>query len=220
MFDDVFTTDSAMVLFEVLIKLGLGAVLGGAIGYERELSGRPAGIRTHMLMVIGVVIFSEVSKGFAGSGDPSRIAAQVVTGVGFLGAGTILRMGVEIKGLTTAASLWAAAAIGMAISAGGGYILAAVLGTIFTLVTLAYVAKLERKLVPYAHPVSMQVELSGSDRIAPLIDAIHETGAKTKGVRVVSSEPLHLQVDVLGDNDKCMEAVARTEGVQAASWID
>ncbi|HXH60720.1 MAG TPA: MgtC/SapB family protein, partial [Fimbriimonadaceae bacterium] len=86
-FSGLFTSGSLAIVMNVLAKLGLGALLGGAIGFERERSGRPAGIRTHMLLVIGVVLFSEVSKYFGGP-DQARIAAQIVTGVGFLGAGT------------------------------------------------------------------------------------------------------------------------------------
>jgi putative Mg2+ transporter-C (MgtC) family protein len=216
---NVFEPASFEVMLAVLIKLGIGALLGGAIGYERELSGRPAGIRTHMLLVLGVVLFSEVSKAFGGQ-DESRIAAQIVTGVGFLGAGTILRMGIEIKGLTSAASLWAAAAIGMAISVGGGFILVAVIGTAFTLVTLAYISTLERKLVPYASPMTMQVELTDHSRIPALLEAVTSAGGKTKGMRIVSTNPLHIQLDLTGEHDKCMEAIARTDGVEACSWMD
>lgn len=220
MFDNVFTPESTNLMLEILIKLGIGVALGGAIGYERELSGRPAGIRTHMLLVLGVVLISEVSKGFAPGGDPSRIAAQIVTGVGFLGAGTILRMGIEIKGLTSAASLWAAAAIGMAVSTGGAYMLVAVVGTVFALITLAYISKIEKKLVPYAHPMALQVELDDRTKIASLLETIQGTGAKIKGMRVVTSDPLHLQVDIMGDQDRCMEAVAKSPGVQATGWMD
>ena len=90
-FDGAFDVKTAGIAIDVLIKLGIGAAIGGAIGYEREFHGRPAGIRTHMLMVLGVVLFCEVSKAFAPN-DQARIAAQIVTGVGFLGAGTILRL--------------------------------------------------------------------------------------------------------------------------------
>jgi putative Mg2+ transporter-C (MgtC) family protein len=172
-----------------------------------------------MLLVLGVVLFSEVSKGFGGP-DSSRIAAQIVTGVGFLGAGTILRMGIEIKGLTSAASLWAASAIGMAVSTGGGYILVAVLGTLLTLVTLAYISKLEKRLVPYAHAVAMQVELDDAGRIAALLESVNAAGGRVKGMRIVTQDPLHVQLDVTGDHDKCMEAVAKTQGVQATGWMD
>lgn len=215
----IFDQAAFSVLGVVLAKLGIGALLGAAIGYERELHGRPAGIRTHMLLVLGVVLFSEVSKGFGGV-DGSRIAAQIVTGVGFLGAGTILRMGMEIKGLTSAASLWAAAAIGMAVSTGGGYILVAATATVLTLVTLAYVSKIERKLVPYSHPLTLLVEMGDAARMGAMLEALQSAGGKVKGIRIVTSDPLHVQIDLMGDQDLCMGAIARTPGVQASSWLE
>lgn len=119
--------------FEIAFKLLLAGILGGIIGYERQSSHRPAGLRTHILVCIGaalVMITSEyifeMYKGRANL-DPARLGAQVISGIGFLGAGTILREGATIKGLTTAAGLWAVSCIGLAIGAGfyfGGIITA------------------------------------------------------------------------------------------------
>jgi len=123
---------------ELLARLLLAAVLGGAIGAERELNDQPAGLRTHMLLTIGACLFTLVSAyGFGGRTDPSRIAAQIVTGIGFLGGGAIVRHGLTVKGVTTAASIWATASVGVAIGAGsyvlgtGGAVL--VVGTLFGL---------------------------------------------------------------------------------------
>ena len=108
---------------DTLLRVAVAAALGGAIGLERELDEKAAGLRTHMLVSIGSALFTLVGAyGFAGyasgSVDPSRIAAQIVTGIGFLGAGAIIRQGLAIRGLTTAATLWVVAAIGMACGAG------------------------------------------------------------------------------------------------------
>ena len=120
---------------ELLARLLLAAVLGGAIGAERELNDQPAGLRTHMLLTIGACLFTLVSAyGFGGSTDPSRLAAQVVTGIGFLGGGAIVRHGLTVKGLTTAASIWATASVGVAVGA-GQYVLA-VGGAVLVSVTL------------------------------------------------------------------------------------
>jgi len=124
---------------ELLGRLLLAAVLGGAIGAERELNDQAAGLRTHMLLTIGACLFTLVSAyGFGGPGtDPSRLAAQIVTGIGFLGGGAIVRHGLTVKGLTTAASIWATASVGVAVGAGsyvlgvGGAVL--VVGTLFGL---------------------------------------------------------------------------------------
>ena len=107
--------------FELLGRLLLAAVLGGAIGAERELNDQAAGLRTHMLLTIGACLFTLVSAyGFGGGvgTDPSRLAAQIVTGIGFLGGGAIVRHGLTVKGLTTAASIWATASVGVAVGAG------------------------------------------------------------------------------------------------------
>jgi putative Mg2+ transporter-C (MgtC) family protein len=129
---------------EELLRVAVAAVLGGAVGLERELREREAGFRTHMLVAVGSALFTLVSAyGFrdflvhGGSvvrADPTRIAAQIVTGIGFLGAGAIIRQGLSIRGLTTAATLWVVAAIGLA--AGAGYYSAAVITTLVALFSL------------------------------------------------------------------------------------
>jgi putative Mg2+ transporter-C (MgtC) family protein len=103
---------------ELLVQLLLATLLGGAIGMERELSGKPAGLRTNILICVGSTLFTVLSvKLSAGIGDPGRIAAQVLTGVGFIGAGTILHTRGSVTGLTSAATIWVVAAIGMALGA-------------------------------------------------------------------------------------------------------
>src|SRR5205823_6218551 len=129
---------------ELLGRVALAAVLGAAIGLERELREREAGLRTHLLVSVGSALFTLVSAygfhAFLASGqnvvraDPSRIAAQIVTGIGFLGAGAIIRQGLSVRGLTTAATLWLVAAIGMA--SGAGYYSAALIATAGALLTL------------------------------------------------------------------------------------
>ncbi|MBP7793008.1 MAG: MgtC/SapB family protein [Candidatus Goldbacteria bacterium] len=107
---------------EILEKVGLIILLSGVIGLDREMRHKPAGIKTHMLVGMGSTIFMLVSiyiyLKYKGTTDPGRIAAQVVTGIGFLGAGTIIQSGGSVVGLTTAASLWAVAGIGLAVGCG------------------------------------------------------------------------------------------------------
>jgi putative Mg2+ transporter-C (MgtC) family protein len=119
---------------EIALRLLLAVVLGGAIGIEREKTGKPAGLRTHMLICIGATLFTLVSVyGFQGSVDASRVAAGVVTGVGFIGAGAIIFRSQEgyITGLTTAASIWVVAGIGVAV--GSGLYIASVVATAIVL---------------------------------------------------------------------------------------
>jgi putative Mg2+ transporter-C (MgtC) family protein len=129
----------------VLLQIGVAAALGAAIGLERELSAQPAGLRTHMLVSIGAALFTLAGVGFVGS-DPTRIAAQVVTGIGFLGGGAILREGATVRGLTTAASLWVTAAIGLAVGLQRWW--AAVFATALGLVILGLLRHFEREVIP------------------------------------------------------------------------
>ncbi|KJS23453.1 MAG: methyltransferase [Clostridiaceae bacterium BRH_c20a] len=132
---------------EIIIRLVLSAVLGGIIGLEREALNKSAGFRTHTLVSVGSCLIMIVSISiylqFAESTniDPGRIAAQVVSGIGFLGAGTIMRSGGNVKGLTTAATLWVVAGIGLAV--GSGAYLAALITTLIVYISLVYLSKLE-----------------------------------------------------------------------------
>ena len=126
-------------------RLALAAVLGMAIGIERTYRAKTAGIRTHFLVALGSALFMIVSRyGFGGTGDPGRVAAQIVSGIGFLGAGTIIMQKHVIHGLTTAAGMWVAAGIGMA-AAAGLYALA-IVSTALTLVGLEVLGRLNRYL--------------------------------------------------------------------------
>lgn len=208
------------LVLTVLLKLGLGVLLGGLIGYERELHGRPAGIRTHMLVVLGVILFAEVSKAF-GSGDPGRIAAQIVTGIGFLGAGTILRFGAEVRGLTTAASLWAVAGIGMAVSAGGPFLVIAMAASVLTLITLSVVTSIERRLVPTAHPRTLEVKFADSSALQALMAELAKSGCNVRSVRISGSGPdstAHFTFH--SDSEDPMAAAASVKGVTESTWTD
>ena len=136
---------------DLAVRLLVAAGLGAAVGAEREIHNHPAGIRTHMLVALGSGLFTLMSiYGFLGVGDgtapvdPTRIAAQIVSGIGFLGAGAILKDGVVIRGLTTAASLWATAAVGMA--AGAGEHVLAVVSAVIILVSLWPINALAERL--------------------------------------------------------------------------
>jgi putative Mg2+ transporter-C (MgtC) family protein len=122
---------------DLALRLTVGLVLGAIIGFERELHSQPAGFRTHSVVALGAAIFTVVSAyAFSGPGsDPTRIAAQIVSGIGFIGAGTIIQSRGQVRGLTTAASLWSVAGIGMA--AGAGLYGVAAIGTVLMLIILS-----------------------------------------------------------------------------------
>jgi putative Mg2+ transporter-C (MgtC) family protein len=132
-----------MAPLDLTLRLLLAAGLGAVIGLERELRQKPAGLRTNILIAVGSALFTTISFQVAGmSGTADRIAAQIVTGVGFLGAGAILHGAGNVHGMTTAATIWVNAAVGMA--AGAGYFAMASIATVITLVVLAVLAPLER----------------------------------------------------------------------------
>ena len=134
----------------MVLNLLIAAFLGGLIGLERESGHRPAGLRTTMLVCVGSALFTMLSiHAFPSVGDVSnaRVAAQIVTGIGFLGAGTVWRSQDQVKGLTTAATIWVAAAIGMAVGSGLG--LVALAATLITLFILAVMQRVERRFFPH-----------------------------------------------------------------------
>jgi putative Mg2+ transporter-C (MgtC) family protein len=131
-----------MPSLDLMLRLLVAGGLGAAIGLEREWRQKPAGLRTNILIALGSALFTMVSIEFAGAGGTSdRIAAQIVTGVGFLGGGAILRSGKSIHGMTTAATIWVNAAIGMA--AGAGQLGMATAATVVTLIVLAVLGPIE-----------------------------------------------------------------------------
>jgi len=142
---------------EVLIRLIISMLLGGLVGWEREKEEKPAGLRTHILVCLGSTLVMIVSAyGFPGRSpsDPGRIAAQVITGIGFIGAGTIFRAGTTIKGLTTAASIWTVAGIGLAV--GAGLYFPAIVTTLLVVVTLAVAAELEIRFLGSHKPIILK----------------------------------------------------------------
>jgi len=215
---------------ENLGRLALAAALGGAIGFERELRDREAGFRTHMLVCIGSALFTIVSaygfREFLTSGDqvvradPTRIAAQIVTGIGFLGAGAIIRQGVSIRGLTTAATLWVAAAIGMA--SGAGYYAGAVLGTIVTLIALWPLRRLAFPVFERLRPEerSMIIELRPDTKAAQLLAALEEEHARVEYFQLVDEEDDRRTVTVTLDtpSQELLSNISDLEFVQGVQW--
>jgi putative Mg2+ transporter-C (MgtC) family protein len=211
--------------FVLLGRLLLAAVLGGAIGAERELNDQAAGLRTHMLLTIGACLFTLISAYGFGSGigtDPSRLAAQIVTGIGFLGGGAIVRHGLTVKGLTTAASIWATASVGVAVGAGsyvlgiGGAVL--VVGTLFGLRRVSNVlqrwgvSREEFALVTVpGFDVRRIVELVEGERVDLRGLEHHEDEDGDRVVLLVKLRPSYRPEQLLA-------ALRRVEGVLQVEW--
>jgi len=134
--------------FNVVLNLVLSFILGGAIGWLREKEGKTAGLRTHILVTVGSALFTLVSAEMllrSGTADPGRIAAGVVTGIGFIGAGCIVQARGGVRGITTASSIWAASAIGIA--CGMSYYLGAIVTTLIAMITLHLLRVVEKKII-------------------------------------------------------------------------
>jgi putative Mg2+ transporter-C (MgtC) family protein len=192
---------------EVLLRVLLALVPAALIGIERELGQQPAGLRTHVLVALGACLFTLAGVGIAGS-DPTRIAAQVASGIGFLGAGAIIRDRFRIKGLTTAASLWVTAAIGVAAGLGAyvaGGITAAV--ALLVLVPLKWV---EREIFPDRPTLSFTVRFDGgldlreavnslSTVLGPVI--VHRVEPTPEGGNVIHGELRGSGNDIIGASE-------------------
>jgi putative Mg2+ transporter-C (MgtC) family protein len=167
---------------DLLGTLMLAIVLGGAIGLERELSAKPAGLRTNILICVGAALYTQLSVALAGAqGDPGRIAAQIVTGVGFLGAGTILHTRGTITGLTSAATIWLVAAIGVAVGAGAVY--EATGATLLVLLVLRALRSIEPFVRRRAVVSRLRVEVDAAPGRAQDIERIvRESGLDVAGV--------------------------------------
>jgi len=218
-----------------MARLGTAALLGGAIGLERELRDREAGLRTHLLVSVGSALFTIVSAygfteflvngGAVVRADPTRIAAQVVSGIGFLGAGAIIRQGFSIRGLTTAATLWLVAAIGM--SAGAGYYSAAIIATAGALISLGPLRIGAYKIVRHYRGETgrLLIQLPTGESPAGAIHAVEEAGGRIESMEI-TQEADRRNVDLLVELPQAhrppelVASVADVEGVLEVRWSD
>lgn len=218
---------------EILLRVALAAVLGGAIGFERELREREAGLRTHMLVAVGAALFTLVSA-FAwtdwhfsnASGvvyDPTRIAAQVVTGIGFLGAGAIIRQGLSVRGLTTAATLWVVAAIGMA--TGAGFYTAAVITTVLVLLSLYPLRIAAFRIAERLRPEEgrLAVELASGATNVSVLEAVEAAGAQVRSLEFeeegdVRRVDMRVRIQSGRSAAELLDALTRTHQVKGARW--
>jgi len=214
--------------FELAIRLLVAAVLGAAIGFEREIHAHPAGMRTHLLVSEGSAIFTVLSiYGFVGvlpSGegsppDPTRIAAQIVSGIGFLGAGAILKSGTSIRGLTTAASLWATAAVGVAVGA-GEYAVGAV-GTAIVLFSLWPLNRVADRIraVGRSDSVRMRLQVASLESLGSITRQLSSQRIETSGLatsRAGATYEVEMELKVRSGSGLAgaVEAISKLEGVE------
>jgi putative Mg2+ transporter-C (MgtC) family protein len=216
--------------FDMVLRLLLGFMAGAILGFERSYRRQVAGLRTHILISLGATLLMVLSIWIPQEyindlrvGDPGRIAAQVVSGIGFLGAGAIIRLGNNIRGLTTAASLWFVAAVGLAV--GAGMFFAAAIAEVGGLATLLLLGKLERRIFPaerlkileiyYKHPIPDTEEamklLKASKIRLQSINIIH--GSKNKGtkLRLLVGIPSNADIATIAQSIKSQDGVGKVE---------
>ncbi len=210
---------------ELLLRLLLAAVLGGAIGYEREHTNRPAGFRTHILVCVGSALVMVTSEFIfaryhtAANIDPARLGAQVISGIGFLGAGTIIRDGFNVRGLTTAASLWAVSCVGIA--AGIGFYGGAAIATVIIFLTLIVLKKAEIRFTEKSHLRTFLVESENLPGQIGLVSGVFEKlNMEIKNVEFVHNDSGRLLLKLLVRsagahlNKQAADGLQRVEGVK------
>jgi putative Mg2+ transporter-C (MgtC) family protein len=212
---------------EALLRLALAGILGGLIGLERELREREAGLRTHLLVAVGAALFTIAGAyGFDSVRvDPTRVAAQIVTGIGFLGAGAIIRQGFSVRGLTTAATLWVVAAVGLA--AGAGYYSGAVITTALVLVALWPLRVLAFRILRRfrADDGRLLVELPAGAGPGEVIDEIERAGARVTAMGVSQEgDRRRLELDLALPHavpaPRLVARIADVENVADVRWAD
>jgi len=215
---------------EALLRLLIAAGLGGAIGLERELRDHEAGFRTHLIVSLGACVFTLVSA-YAwtdwtfstASGvvfDPTRIAAQIVTGIGFLGAGAIIVRGISVRGLTTAATLWVVAAIGMA--SGTGYYAVAVGAAVLVLVSLGPLRLVSSRLVSRVRPeeAELGIRLAPEGEASRVLDRIEELGGRVAHVEFGDDRTIDVTLSASrrSESARVAEKVNELDDVERVQW--
>jgi len=216
---------------EALLRITLAALCGAAVGIEREIREREAGLRTHLLVAVGSALFTLASaygfRDFLKSGgvvvqaDPSRIAAQIVTGIGFLGAGAIIRQGLAVRGLTTAATLWVVAAIGLTI--GSGYYSAALMTTVVVILSLGPLRTVTRRLFERPHERRLAVGLGPGGSPSRVLEILEILGVRVESFELddadgVATLDLLLELPRGVAPDIVVRRLAMAEWVRAATW--
>lgn len=215
---------------EAILRLLVAAGLGGAIGLERELRDHEAGFRTHLLVSLGACVFTLVSA-YAWTDwtfsqrsgvvfDPTRIAAQIVTGIGFLGAGAIIVRGISVRGLTTAATLWVVAAIGMA--AGTGYYTVGVGAAMLVLVSLGPLKLISTRLVARVRPeeAELAIRLAPDGEAARVLDRIEALGGRVDHVDFGDERTMDVVLHATrrSESARVAEQVNELDDVERVQW--
>ena len=220
------------ITLQMILRLCLASLLGGVVGIERGSGDRPAGLRTHILVSAGSALLMLVSayafQDWTGNHDPGRIAAQVVSGIGFLGAGTILHEGFNVRGLTTAASLWMVAAIGLA--CGAGMYIIAIVATVIMLITLITFHELEKRFYTNVKTERRYIKFTvrkNEDGVTRVLDYLQKNGVKSRTLNIKEdfthntiTVELYLKMQQDGDIDKVVAGINDLNPVTAVEIVE
>jgi putative Mg2+ transporter-C (MgtC) family protein len=214
----------------IVFRLVMAAVLSGIVGFEREFHGRSAGFRTHILLCVGstLIMITSVHIFDVYSGrtpiDPARLAAGVVTGIGFLGAGTIMRYRASVRGLTTAASLWVVTGIGLAV--GSGLYFGSIVTTALAVITLMFFGRLEHAMIRKDWYKTLIIESKdGMERLKGIRKILSEYGAEITDFEVERSEDganmvlsIGVKLSTSHNTAVLIQDIARLDGIKSARW--
>ena len=214
---------------EVVLRLLLVTLLAGLVGYERERHGRAAGFRTHILVGVGSCLIMltglYLMETLAGrvEVDPTRLAGQVISGIGFLGAGTILRFRASVRGLTTAASLWAIAGIGLAV--GSGFTFGAIVATVVVLIVLFGLSGWERRIRKDWYQVLVIETRASTADLSSIRQVLAEYDVEIRDLEIKRTDQpdssiveLHVKLLSERDKEKILSDILRLEGTRRAHW--
>lgn len=212
--------------WETAARLILAMLLGGIVGWQRETAVKPAGFRTHIIVCVGAALFTLISRfGFFDSGaDPARVASNIVVGIGFLGAGTIWRTGASVQGLTTAASLWTVAAIGM--GAGIGYYEGAFLATVIVISVLSFLKVIETRIRRQGLGQLVVVTVDRPGQLGRIGTVLGGLGVDIENIdfapRMDDNVALHLAVRLPTQTSRhaVLVALGDVDGVSEVDWED
>ena len=211
-------------LFSTVVRLALALILGGILGIERGRKRRPAGLRTYMIVCMAsalVMLTGEYLVQEYGTGDPARLGAQVISGIGFLGAGTIIITSRQVKGLTTAAGLWAAACMGLAI--GAGFYAGAVICGTFLLLVMAAMSRLDAYLLLRSRQINFFAEFKSMEALGRFMQFLRDEGYKLYNIEINRNR--ELASDLIGatfwvglngpaDHVETLHTLSRSEDVK------
>ena len=211
----------------IIVRLLIAGILGGIIGYEREHTNRPAGFRTHILVCVGSALVMVTSEfifdryRLSANIDPARLGAQVISGIGFLGAGTIIRDGFNVRGLTTAASLWAVSCVGIA--AGIGFYEGAIVATVLIFLTLIFLKKMELRFTGKNNYKTLFIESDNIPGQIGIVSCIFEKhGIDIKNIEFINNENNSMLMKFLvkfHDNLSNKHAIDDLQGIQGVKKV-